>query len=74
MMDDFEPKPDRWDRLIRFGLGFAVGFFVGLFEAWSFRNDHWLVPGALIGGLVLGVLAAWRGDRVWEWIRDRCRP
>ena len=70
-MDDFEPKPDRWDRLIRFGLGFVVGFFLGLFEAEWYWGTRWIVPIGVLGGILLGSLAAWRGDRVWVWIRDR---
>lgn len=74
MFDDHQPKPDRWDRAIRFVLGGIVGFFVGFY--WI--GDTGILRAELAGyvlwigvicGVVVGSLAAWHGDRVWAWFR-----
>lgn len=75
MFDNHEPPPDRWDRVIRFALGFIVGFPLGYFlitEVGPLRAEvaGFIIPICLVCGVVFGLLAAWRGDRVWKWIRD----
>lgn len=72
MFDEFEPKPDRGDRLIRFVLGAVVGSGLGILHLRYLDRyvlDLWLIQ-VLLYGLVIGLLSAWRGDRFWKWLRD----
>ena len=74
IFDDHQPKPDRWDRAIRFVLGGIVGLFFGFFLirfAGPFRAElaGYVLWIGVSSGLVVGSLAAWQGDRIWAWFR-----
>jgi len=64
-------KPDRTEKGIRFGCGFAFGLFVGFLAAarYMYHSAGWLATVAFATALLCGWLAMRCGDEFWESLR-----
>jgi hypothetical protein len=73
-MDD-SPKPDAFEKGLRFGCGFVFGagiaFFVGLQALAAFTGPFWAVVAGV--AVVSGLVALRYGDQLWNAISDWCR-
>lgn len=65
-------EPDKTEKSIRLGCGFAFGLIVGFFWMAEAVMDSWGLPAAIIFviAIICGVLAMKQGDSFWHSLRS----
>lgn len=65
-------KPDRIEKEVRFGCGFAFGLLVGFFVAARhiYNSAGWLAVVTLVIAILCGLLAVRYGDRFWHSLKN----
>jgi uncharacterized protein YacL len=78
-----DKKPDREEKVIRFGCGSIFGLLIGLgitsrLFRWFIRTYAWGLPIAVIIAIIIaitfGFMAVKQGDRLWEKIAEWIPP
>jgi hypothetical protein len=68
-----DKKPDREEKVIRFGCGSIFGLFIGLTISLDLSGS-WAAPIAIVIAITLGAMAVKHGDRFWEKVAEWWNP